>query len=71
MSLSLVNTSENTSKDAYYQEFARLLSLLKGFLTKVSSHHLYCVALQKICNEVHPGAEGTHDIQASLGCRGR
>lgn len=27
-----------------------------------------CEALKKIHNEVHPGAEGTHGIQASPGC---
>lgn len=47
-----------------------LLDVLKGLLTKaLSSYRLHsCVALQSICNEVHPGAEEPCGIQVSPGC---
>lgn len=41
------------------------ITLLKSFLTKALVT-ISCVALHKICNEVDPGAEGNHSIQASL-----
>lgn len=41
------------------------ITLLKSFLTKALVT-ISRVALHKICNEVDPGAEGNHGIQASL-----
>ena len=47
------------------------VDIIKNLLSNKGAQSLVnvsCVALQKICNELHPGAEGTHGIEVSLEC---